>query len=45
MDYANFEHYWQRFLGGQGPAGAYFAVAARAAVADGIGGAVRAKVP
>lgn len=25
MDYANFEDYWQPFLGGQGPVGAYFA--------------------
>jgi SAM-dependent methyltransferase len=24
MDYANFEDYWQPFLGGQGPVGAYF---------------------
>jgi hypothetical protein len=25
MDFANFEDYWQPFLGGQGPVGAYFA--------------------
>jgi SAM-dependent methyltransferase len=25
MDYANFEDYWQPFLGGQGPVGTYFA--------------------
>ena len=25
MDYENFEDYWQPFLGGQGPVGAYFA--------------------
>jgi SAM-dependent methyltransferase len=25
MDYANFEDYWQPFLGGQGPVGVYFA--------------------
>jgi hypothetical protein len=24
MDYANFEDYWQPFLGGQGPVGTYF---------------------
>ena len=25
MDYADFEDYWQPFLGGQGPVGSYFA--------------------
>jgi hypothetical protein len=25
MDYANFDDYWQPFLDGQGPVGAYFA--------------------